>query len=73
MTEKEVFKKHDNLSENRLSEESNENVYVKNDVISTVIKHCRGKKRQAKEKQMDLKKKLMIPESKLECPEHKVG
>ena len=48
MTEKEVFKKHDNLSENRLSEKSNENVYVKNDVISTVIKHCRGKKKRRK-------------------------
>ena len=50
MTERGIFEKHDNLSENELSEKSNKNVYVKNDVMSTVIKRCRGEKKEAKEK-----------------------
>ena len=34
-----------------------ERFYVKNDVMSTVIKRCRGEnKKEAKEKQMDLEK-----------------
>ena len=45
MTEREIFEKYGNLSENELSEKSNKNVYVKNDVMSTVIKRCRGKKK----------------------------
>ena len=44
-TEREVFEKYANLSEDRLSEKSNKNVYVKNDVVSTVIKRCRGEKK----------------------------
>ena len=50
MTEREIFEKYDNLSEDELSEKSNKNVYVKNDVMSTVIKRCRGEKKEAKEK-----------------------
>ena len=38
MTEREIFEKYANLSEDELSEKSNKNVYVKNDVITTVIK-----------------------------------
>ena len=48
---KEKFlKKYANLSEDGLSEKSNKNVYVKNDVMTTVIKRCRGEKKEAKEK-----------------------
>ena len=49
MTEREIFEKYDNLSEDELSEKSNKNVYVKNDVMTTVIKRCRGEKKEAKE------------------------
>ena len=56
MTERDIFEKYANLSEDELSEKSNKNVYVKNDVMSTVIKRCRGEKKEAKEKQMDLEK-----------------
>ena len=70
MTEREIFEKYDNLSEDELYEKSNKNVYVKNDLMSTVIKRCRSEKKEAKEKQMDLEKKLMISESEIpECPE----
>ena len=50
MTEREIFEKYDNLTEDKLDTKSNENVYVKNDVMTAVIKRCRGeKKKQAKE------------------------
>ena len=49
--EREIFEKYDNLSDDELSEKNNKNVYIKNDVMSTVIKHCRDeKKTEAKEK-----------------------
>ena len=42
---------------NQLNKKSNKKVYVRNDVMTFVIKHCRvGKKKEAREKQMDLEK-----------------
>ena len=53
MIETEIFEKFDNLSEDELNTKSNKNVYVKNDVMTTVIKRCRGeKKRQQKNRQI---------------------
>ena len=48
MNGKEIFEKYVNLSEDEWSEKSNKNVYVKNDVMSTVIKHCKGEKKRWK-------------------------
>ena len=56
MTERENFDKYDNLSENKLKTKSNKEVYVRNDVITTGIKRCRGEKKEVKEKQTDLEK-----------------
>ena len=42
MTEREIFKKFDNLSEDELNTKSNKNIYVRNDVKTIVIKRCRG-------------------------------
>ena len=50
MTKRDIFEKYDNLSEDELSDKSNEHVYVKNDIMSTVIKHCRGKKKKRQKK-----------------------
>ena len=51
MTEREIFEKFDNLSEHQLNTKSNKKVYVKNDVMTTVIKRCRGeKKKETKQK-----------------------
>ena len=52
MTEREIFEKYDNLSKDELNTKTNKNVYVKNDIMSTVIKRCRDKKKkkEAKEK-----------------------
>ena len=44
------FEKFDNLSEDELNTKSNKKVYVKNDVMKTVIKRCRGEKKEEKEK-----------------------
>ena len=49
MSEKDIFKKYANLSEDELNAKSNKNVYVNNDAMTTVIKRCRGEK-EAKEK-----------------------
>ena len=45
MTEREVFKNYDNLSENELNSKNNKEVYVRNDVITCVTVHYRGKKK----------------------------
>ena len=45
MTERKFFEKHDNLSKDELNSKSNTNVYVNNDVMTTVIKRCRGEKK----------------------------
>ena len=50
MTERENFDKYDNLSENKLKTKSNKEVYVRNDVMTTGIKCCRGEKKEVKEK-----------------------
>ena len=47
LTEKEIFEKY-NLSEDELNTKSNKNAYVKNDVMTTVIKRCRGEKKMRK-------------------------
>ena len=69
MTEREIFEKYDKLSENKLNTKSNKEVYVKNDVMTTVIKRCRGKKKRDEGKIDGFRKKFMIPQSKVaECP-----
>ena len=73
MTEREIFEKFDNLSEHQLNTKSNKKVYLKNDVMTTVIKRCRGEKKRGETKIDRFRKKLMIPESEIsKCPEFKV-
>ena len=45
MTEREIYEKFGNLSENELNTKSNKNVYVGNDVMTTIIKRCRSEKK----------------------------
>ena len=68
MTEREIFEKYDNLSENELNAKTNKDVYAKKDVMTTVIKRCRC------ERKIDgFRKKLMIPNSEIsECLEHEL-
>ena len=58
MTEREIFEKFDNLSEHQLNTKSNKKVYVKNDVMATVIKRCRGEKKKRRNKNRWLQKKV---------------
>ena len=37
MTERQIFEKFDNLSEDKLIEKSSKNVYIRNDVMTIVI------------------------------------
>ena len=48
MTEREFFKKFYNLKEDQLNTKSNKNVFVKNTVMTNIIKHCRGEKKRYK-------------------------
>ena len=56
MNEREIFEKYDNLSKDELNTKSIKNVYVKNDLKSTVIKRCRGEKKRRKKNRWIQKK-----------------
>ena len=46
MTEREIFKKFDKLSEDKLNTKSNKNVFVKNTIMTNIIKNCKGEKKE---------------------------
>ena len=48
MTEREIYEKFDNLSNDELYIKSNKNVFVKNNVMTNIIKHRRGEKKRYK-------------------------
>ena len=56
MTENFFFEKYNNLSEDELNIKSNKNVYVENDIMTTVIKRCRGEKKRQKKNRWIQKK-----------------
>ena len=45
MTKKQIHKKSTNLSQEKLNAINNKKNYVKNDVMTTIIKRCRGEKK----------------------------
>ena len=53
MRKREIFEKYDNLSEDELNTKSNKNVYVENDVMTTVIKRCKGEKKRRNSEKID--------------------
>ena len=48
MTEREIYEKYDHLSEDELNTKNNKNVFVKNNVMTNIIKRCRGEKKRNK-------------------------
>ena len=48
ITEKEIFEKFDNLSNDESNTRSSKFVYVKNNVMTNIIKHCRDEKKRNK-------------------------
>ena len=57
MTESEIFEKFNNVSEDELNTKNNKEVYVKNDVMTTVTKRCRGEKKKRRNKNRWIHKK----------------
>ena len=48
MTVRKIYKKFANLSEDKLNKMSNKNVYDKNNIITNIMKHCRGDEKEGK-------------------------
>ena len=44
MTKRQIYKKFTNLSKKELNTKNNKEAYVRNDVMTTIIKSCRGEK-----------------------------
>ena len=73
MTKRQIYKKFTNLSQEKLNTINNKKTYVKNDVMTTVIKRCRGEKTRGIRAIDGFRKKLMIPDSEIpKCPEFEV-
>ena len=69
MTKRQIYKKFTNLSQEELNTKNNKKTYVRNDVMTTVIKRCRGEKRGIRVIDR-FRKKFIIPDSKIpKCPQ----
>ena len=74
VTKKQIYKKFTNLSQENLNTINDKKTsYVKNDVMTTVIKRCRGEKTRGIRAIDGFRNKLMIPDSEIpKCPEFEV-
>ena len=63
MTEREIYEKFYNLSKDELNIKNNKNTFAKNNVMTNIIKHCRGEKKKRRIRAIDVfRKKIMIPD-----------
>ena len=65
MTKRQIYKKFTNLSKKELNTKNNKKTYVRNDVMTTIIKRCRGEKTRGIRAIDGFRKKLMIPDSEI--------
>ena len=73
MTKREIYKKFTNLNEKELNTQNNKNPYVRNDVMTTIIKRSKGEKQRDIRAIDGFRNKLMIPDSEIpKCPEFEV-
>ena len=73
MTKREIFKKFTNLSQEELNTKNDKKSDARNDVMTTIIKCCRGEKTRGIRAIDGFRKKLMIPDSEIpKCPEFEV-
>ena len=73
MTEREIYEKFSNLTEDKLNTKSNKNIYVRNYTMTNIIKHSRGEKKRGIRAIDGFRKKLLTLDSEIsKCPEHKV-
>ena len=71
MTKKQIYKKFTNLSQEKLNTINNKKTYVKNDVMTTIIKRCRGEKKGGIRAIDGFRNKLMIPDFQItKCSEN---
>ena len=64
MTEREIYEKFHNLSKDELNSKNNKSVYVKDFIMTNIIKHCRGEKKGGPRAIGGFRKKLKIPDMK---------
>ena len=62
---KQIYKKFTNLSQEKFNTINNKKTYAKNDVMTTVIKCCRGEKTRGIRAIDGFRNKLMIPDSEI--------
>ena len=73
MAKRQIYKTFTNLSKKELNTKNNKKAYVRNDVMTTIIKQCRGEKSRGIRAIDGFRKKLMIPDSEIpKCPEFEV-
>ena len=73
MTKIEIYKKFTNVSKKELNTQNNKNPYVRNDVMTTIIKRSKGEKQRDIRAIDGFRNKLMIPDSEIpKCPEFEV-
>ena len=73
MTKRQIYKKFTNLSDKELNTKNNKKTYVRNDVMTTIIKQCRGEKTRGITAIDGFRNKLMIPDSEIsKCPKFEV-
>ena len=73
MRKREIYKKFTNLSEKELNTKNNKTPYVRNDVMTTIIKCCRGEKTRGIRAIDGFRNTLMILDSEIpKCPQFEV-
>ena len=65
MTKRKIYKNFTNLSEKELNTKNNKTPYVRNDVMTTIIKRYRGEKTRGIRATDRFRNKLMIPDSEI--------
>ena len=65
MSKRDIYKIFTNLSQKKLNTKNNENPYVRNDVMTTIIKRCRREKTRDLRAIDGFRKKLMMPDSEI--------
>ena len=65
MIKEEIYKKITNLSKKELNTKNNKNPYVRNDVMTTIIKCCKDEKTRGIKAIDVFKNKSMIPDSEI--------
>ena len=73
ITKGQIYKKFTNLSQKALNEKNNKKTYVRNDVMTIIVKRCREEKTRSIRAIDGFRNKLMIPDSEIpKCPEFEV-